>query len=504
MVKLGWGRPVSFITAELALVLSIADPKVILLGRLRVAIPDPVLPLIDLKAEIFGEFSADRVLVLAALVDSHIGFLSVAGDFGLVLRLGGDADFTMSAGGFHPRYRAPAELAGLRRISAELSPPFFHLRVEAYVAVATNSIQFGGRLEIGYGVAGTGVFGHAGLDALLRWGAKGLTFEVDLVAGVAVKAFDISLASVELRLHLEGPGPWLARGTGTVGLPWPLPDVTIDVGPVSWGSGGQPPPPLVSPHKLVAEALSQPGAWQASSANRSGGVRLRPDPTPPAGVILVEPWSLLEGRQSAVPLDTDIVRVGGSRVTGGTARVSLDTVTVGAPTPPAPGAPTPTPVRSPVSDRFAPGQYLDLTDDDQLRRPAFESFSAGVRIDPVGLTDVDSRHASRATLRYETVFPHRSAPILTEEIIPGAASDLRLDAAAAGTCELRAEDRYRAVTSGLHIAPAEQVVVRSRTDLRPAPEVTDAAMTWTHAQEQIDRRPAVAADLQIVGLGAGR
>jgi hypothetical protein len=38
MLKLGWGRPISFVTAELALVLALPDVKVLLLGRLRLAI----------------------------------------------------------------------------------------------------------------------------------------------------------------------------------------------------------------------------------------------------------------------------------------------------------------------------------------------------------------------------------------------------------------------------------------------------------------------------------
>ena len=499
MLKLGWGRPISFVTAELALVLALPDVKVLLLGRLRLAIPAPALPLIDLKAEIYGEFSADRVLLLVSLVDSRIGFFGVEGDFGILLRFGDDPTFVLSAGGFHPRYQPPGELVGMRRITVELSPPIFQMRVEAYAAVTTNSVQFGGRVEISYGIAGTGVFGYLGLDAIIRWAPR-FGFEVDLVAGVGVRVFGITVASVELRLSLGGPAPWRALGTGVVQLPWPLPDFSIDVGPVTWGEAEEAPPQFVSPRHLVAQALSEGGAWRAGAPGREPGVRLREEPTPPAGSILVEPWSLFEGTQAALPLDTDIVRVGSSRIVQGENRIGL-----GDPRFEGTGGPTSTTaVSSPVTDRFAPGQYLDLPEDQQLRRPSFESFPSGMRIDPRGLAEATGP-ASEAELRYETSFPHRPANIVFQAITLSAASRLLLDATAAGSSPLRAGDRYAVSAPALPIAPAEMVVLRSRITMDAVAGVTTTAMTWTHAEQAasaaVAGSPSLAGTLQVVALG---
>ncbi|MFE0152337.1 DUF6603 domain-containing protein [Nonomuraea sp. NPDC059007] len=105
-------------SADLALILSLRDPKVILLGRMRMAVPSPQLPLIDLCAEVYGEFSGDRVLVIATLTGSRFGFFGVSGEVGVLLRFGDGASFALVAGGFHPRYAPPAELAGLRRLTA--------------------------------------------------------------------------------------------------------------------------------------------------------------------------------------------------------------------------------------------------------------------------------------------------------------------------------------------------------------------------------------------------
>ena len=56
MVRLAWGRPESFVTAELAVIVSLPDPVVLLLGRLRVTAPSLRAPVVDLNAELYGEF----------------------------------------------------------------------------------------------------------------------------------------------------------------------------------------------------------------------------------------------------------------------------------------------------------------------------------------------------------------------------------------------------------------------------------------------------------------
>ncbi|CAN5539125.1 hypothetical protein BH09ACT7_BH09ACT7_35370 [soil metagenome] len=501
MVKLGWGRPISFVTAELALILSLPDTKVLLLGRLRLAIPLPELALIDLRAEVYGEFSADRILVIASLAGSRIGFFSIGGDIGLLLRFGDDPTFVLSAGGFHPRYDPPAELASLERLNADLSAPGQQLRIEAYVAITTNSVQFGGRLHLAYAIGDTGVFGYVGLDALIRFAPR-FGFMVDVEAGVAVRVFGLSIAAVNLHLHLEGPGPWKAWGTGELCLPWPLPDVSLDVGPITWGEDAATTPALVSPRRLVLEALTAAPAWRAAAApGREPPVKLREVSPGPADGLLVEPWSLLQGVQSAVPLDTDISRVGASPVVAGEQRISLgepafedadggEAVTGAA--------------RSPVSDRFAPGQYLDLSDDQQLRRPSFEQFPAGIRIDPQGVGEPVAE-AIQADLMYETSFPHRGPRIrgIFGEFFTLATADkaLVLGAGAPGHSELRGADRYSAVSTPLLMAGPEQVVIRGRSDLAPVAGLPGESMTWTHAENATARHPELFGTVQVVALG---
>ena len=153
---------------------------------------------------------------------------------------------------------------------------------------------------------------------------------------------------------------------------------------------------------------------------------------------------------------------------------------------------------SPVDDRFAPGQYLDLPEDQQLRRPSFESFPAGMRIDPAGLDKVPG-DPIQCDLKYETSFPNRHPRVRIYDIVKtGANRALMVAATAAGSSPLRTPDRYAVAAPGLAMAGPEMVVVRSRTDLTAAAGVSSAAMTWTHGEQAAAQQ---AGQLQVVALG---
>lgn len=490
MLSLGWGRPVSFIKLDLAVILALPDPTVILLARLRVAIPIPEFPQVDLKAEIYGEFSADRVLIIGTLYDSRVAAFSVSGDIGMLTRFGDDATFAISAGGFHPRYDPPSELAGLRRISVELSPPVgLQFRVEGYVALTTNTVQFGGRVEVAYSVGVAGVHGYLALDAIVRFEPFG--FEIDIAAGVGVEVLGFTLVSIDLALHLAGPTPWRVHGTGRVNLPWPLPDPSISFGPIAWGTPTPTAAATVSPAELVAAALSDKAAWsRVDSPGRPSPVTLR-DVRPGATDVLVDPWSLVRGTQTAVPLDTDIARVGGSRVNPGETRVLIGDPTVDETA----GA------RWSVDQQpFPLGQYLDLPDDAALSAPSFEHRAAGLVIDPADLATVPAAPVE-ATLAYETSFPGEPTPSrFSDELFDVYEPALTLAATSAGRSELRQVGRYAAARDPIAVAPASQVRVASTATLDPVAGF-DGHVAWSDAAAAVRDAGLAPTMLQLVGAG---
>ena len=164
MVEIGWGRPVSFLTAQLGVILSLPDPKIVIIGRVRIALPAPELPIVDLRATVYGEITPDHLLILVSLRGSRIAGFTVGGDIGLLLRWGGGAEFAISAGGFHPRYTPPPQLAGMQRLQMDLSPPaILTLRAESYFALTTNSVQLGCRVEMGADLGVADISGHFAL-----------------------------------------------------------------------------------------------------------------------------------------------------------------------------------------------------------------------------------------------------------------------------------------------------------------------------------------------------
>ncbi len=492
MVEVGWGRPVSFLRAQLGVVISLPDPKVVILGRVIIALPAPELPIVDLRATLYGEITPDYLLILVSLRNSRIAGFSLSGDIGLFLKWGGGAEFAISAGGFHPKYQPPKQLRGMDRMQIDLSPPaVLTLRATAYFAVTSNSIQLGARVDLGADLAVASVTGYLQFDALVVWSPRFL-FLIDLGIGLTVRALGVTLCGVTVALHLEGPAPWKAQGTAEVEILWWT--VAIDVGPFTWGDDDNPLPAPAHPRKLVHEALHRnPGSWQSITPPDADEVaRMLPVAASDTDVT-VHPLGLFEVRQHAVPLETVLARVAANPVPEGERRVHLGVPLVNA---------TPAGAVSAVSEQFAPGSFLDLTDDQKLSRPGFEAMPAGAQVRPPGET-AEWAASRQAELRYETFvaddpdirFILRSA--VRDPLIATFASTT-LQAGAAGRTGLRDRARYATQPDPIVLADPGESMVRSAATLAAA-VVTDRPLTYTQAAE-------AAADLGgvvVTRLGVG-
>jgi hypothetical protein len=486
MLEIGWGRPVSFLTAQLGVILSVPDPKIVIIGRVRIAVPAPDLPIVDLRATIYGEITPDHLLILVSLNGSRIAGFAIGGDIGVLLRWGGEAEFAISAGGFHPRYQPPRELTGMSRLSMDLSPPaILQLRAEAYFAVTTNSVQLGCHVEMRADLGVASISGHFEFDALVVFSPH-FMFMIDLGIGLTVRALGATLCGVNIQLHLEGPAAWRAQGNAEVEILWWT--VDIDVGPFTWGDELNPPPAPADPRRLVHDALDRnPGAWQAlNPPDADRVVRLRAA-APSETDVTVHPMGLFEVRQHAVPLETVIARVGANPVPAEWRRVHLGLPEVGT---------AKAGAVSEVRDLFSAGNFLDLKDDEKLSRPSFEPMPAGARIRPPGEA-VEFDAARDAELRYETFVcdDEKLAGLHTTAVLDtffARSAAHTLGAGAAARSELRARQRYASAPDPIVLAGAGEVNVRSKTTLAAATE----PMTYTHATEQV-----FDADLQIARLG---
>lgn len=367
MVRINWsGR---MVTLAGAVVLDLPNPaQVVILGRLLVAVPDPAAPLIRLQASVLGRIdpSIPETEVLVSLAGSWIVTTPVSGEIYLLVRGGDQAVFVLSAGGFHPRYTRPPGVPALRRLTMDLGGGFLGLRAEAYLAVTSNALMFGAKLQLDATIAGCGVEGHLGLDALFVWEPT-LSFSVHVYASVAVLAFGRRLASVGLDFTLEGPAPWHAFGTGSISvLFW---DVSLDFD-IRWGDAPRALPEEHDILGLLKEALAEPKAWTAERPlEQRTGVKLtdkaRRDLT---GGQVIQGDATLRISQSVVPLGQPITRFARTRIPEQQWDMVGSSLSAG---PPAfPGAP--------VTERFVPGEFFNLSDDEQLTAPAFAEAKSGI------------------------------------------------------------------------------------------------------------------------------
>ncbi|WP_225877406.1 DUF6603 domain-containing protein, partial [Streptomyces resistomycificus] len=468
MVRMTWGGRMVSLSGALILELP-APARAVLVGRLLVGLPDPAVPLVRLQASVLGriEPAVPLVELLVSLSGSWIVGLAVRGEMYLLVRGGRQPEFVLSAGGFHPRYTRPARVPALSRLQVDLAPGNgFGLRMEAYFAVTSNAVMFGGQVQLDASIAGCGVQGWLGLDALFAFDPV-FAFAVHVRAGVAVRAFGRRLAGIALDFTLEGPAPWHAFGTGSISvLFW---DVELDFD-VRWGS-----PPAVAqragrnPIEALTVELAQTKAW---AAERPAAERTALVFTPAANDklnngSLVHPDAGLRVTQRVVPLGVPISRFERRPVPVQTWTIAE--VTLGAPQPAA-GLP-------PLAERFVPGEFFDLTEDQQLTEPAFVSHAGGLRTRADDGTRLGAGH--HVDDGYETGYE----PPLPERRFSFWPGLFRLEAVHAVSAAERLE-RWSTPAAAVRVRPSTLSVARA-DDLTPLLDDVSLVNATTDAWEAV-------------------
>ena len=402
MLKLGWGTP-TLVAATIGVLVS--DIGVVILGRIAITLPFEQLAIIRLQALVLGTIDANGLAIDASLVDSNIVGMPVEGDIRLRARGGPNALFAFAAGGFHPKFTPPDGMGGMRRLGAELSPgPILHARLEAYVAVTTNSVQFGAHVDLIAGFDGFGIHGHFSLDALFVFDPFG--FMVDFSAGFSIECADFSLASVEFSGHLSGTSPWRIRGHASVSVLWW--DVDVDLPEITWGDPNPPPlPPARDPAAALAHELAAPGNWAARSRDVPHLVQLRPGVADTT--VALHPLADLGFTQSAVPINLPLQRIDGVKLgTPVTLRVESG------------DPPAPPPPENMTGAQFVASQFLEFDENAKLASSGYATYDGGFLLDAVPPpTDVAIEEHDE---QYETCVIAKDEPRLflgALELLPG-------------------------------------------------------------------------------------
>lgn len=390
MAKFGWGTP-TLISLELGIILEIPRPAFAILGVLRMALPAEDVAVLNLQVNFLGvvDFEKKQISFDASLYDSRLLTFTLTGDMAVRLYWGENANFLLSVGGFHPACTPPPMgLGPLNRLAITIFQGNPTLRAECYFAVTSNTVQFGAKVELSYGVKVFNVYGFLSLDVLIQFNP--FHFIAEIAAMLAVRTGSKTLFSVRLELMLEGPTPWHARGRASFEIGFIF-TITISVRfDVTFGDEQVTTLPAITVLPRLREALENAGNWRAAlpSANNLQ-VCLRELPQA-KDLLVVHPFGSLNVSQKVVPLNLEISRFGTQKPENGTlfriSEIKIAGETVAA---------------SSVKEQFAPAQFLEMSDAEKLSRRSFEAYDGGVQI-----ADDKTRadYFTKQTVAYEVIY----------------------------------------------------------------------------------------------------
>lgn len=402
-VLLGWGTPPT-IQAKLGLLLQWNNviqagngnaelAQLVLLGQLEVNIPPKEEikrgkkgELVSLLVDVLGsyDFQDSYLAIDARLRNSKIAKLGVKGSLAVRAQFGDDPSLLLAVGGFHPRFEdLPIGMPKQDRMTLELSRGPLKANYAMYFAMTSNTFQIGIRADIKVKAGPVKVHAYVSIDALLDLETR--QFEVDFDIGASVKFKGKTLAGVNVKGILAGPGRWSVIGSGKVKVLIFKKRFSFNR---TWGDEPIIPAVEVPVGDLIRQALADPANWSAQVpgdgnglVTLSGAVSLG---------LLVHPWAKLEVRQKVVPLGLTIETYGQATPSDGN-RFEITTVRIdGNEIKP-----------KTVQEHFARSQYLRNTGD-RLRAPSFETFDAGVSVS--GDKFVDTAVSLDVDTNFETVY----------------------------------------------------------------------------------------------------
>jgi len=435
LAEISWASP-PILHIRLALLLEVPQPiRAVLVAAVSVTLPHQQDAVVELHVDAIGvlDLARGELALDASLHHSRLLSFTLSGDLALRLSWGAAPTFLLSVGGFHPQFPPPAGLRPLNRVALSLTGSDNpRVRMEAYLALTSNSIQLGARVSLYAEAGGFGIDGGGAFDALVQWSP----FHVDVAFQAWVRVFGPTgtLLAARVAVDVSGPGPW--HVTGVVELQVLFVTVKVGVDLSVGDAASQRPIETADVAALLWEQVSRTASWQATLAGSvAPGVTLRPassDADPAASPLVVHPLATLTLRQQVVPLATPIARVGARLPKHGTRSYHLDVVVP-------PGV-----LVDGVNELFAPAQFVEVAEDAKLLGPAFAPLPAGVSLRPETARVAAQDGVAATDLTFETLEVTDLDQPATIGTPADAVAASALPGAHAGEASRRADGRVRA------------------------------------------------------------
>jgi hypothetical protein len=366
MVRIEWGTP-ALVTIDLALILELPDPiRLVLIAEIAVVLPTPSEKLLEIHISALGtiDFGTSQAALDATIYDSHLMKYTLHGSMALRVNWSGDKTFLLAVGGVHPKFQPPPDFPKLDRVGISMaSGHIAKLDLDGYVAITSNTLQIGAHVDIAVGIDGFGISGYLTFDTLI--GRNPFRFDGDISGAVALTADGRNVMSLQLSASLSGPAPWNAAGSVSFSILWwtvtkSFAEPFGDTAPALALAG-------VDVGQLLRTALADPRSITAQPPSDAAHVATLVAPPAAATVALAHPLATLAVHQTVVPLGITIAKYGGAAPAGNT-RFDIASPAVD-------GA---TQLVTPLLDDFSPGQFFNLSDDEELSSPSFEKLQAGI------------------------------------------------------------------------------------------------------------------------------
>lgn len=400
LARIGWFTP-TLVTADLALIVELgARKRILVLGRVRAALPSAEHVLLRINLDAIGVFDLDAgtAAIDAVLVDSRLlGRFTITGAAALRARWSKPRSFALAIGGMNKAFTLPAQFPQLERVTLSLTTgdnP--RVTCQAYFALTSNTVQFGAAAYLYASAHGFSVTGAAGFDVLIQ--LSPFHFLAEFFAGMQLKRGSTNLFKVKVEGALEGPAPLTVRAKCSFEIFWW--DVSIRVNATLAAGTAPPLPAAVDVLGQLQQALRDERNWSAElPAAQTRVVTLREAAT--NTTMRVHPLATLVVRQAIVPLNLqrDIDRFGDAPVAG-PRRFNTGPALLGGQTVP----------DNKLRDDFAPAQFFEMSDNDKLAAPQYEEMDAGIVFGSPAAS-LDLGHGIASALEFETkVVDAQAAP----------------------------------------------------------------------------------------------
>ena len=360
-LQINW---LSILKLDLGIFIELPGPrKIFIVGSARLQIGPDDFALVYLRMDFIGgvDFTKSLIFFDAALVNSHIlTIFRISGGVALRLGYGSNKSFLLSIGGFHPQFRPLGiELPQVPRVGVSMSvADIVWMKLQIYLALTSNTVQFGARIEAGVELGPISANGWFGFDALIYLDPFKFIAEID--AGFDVRVFGESLCGVRLQGRLSGPGPLVLNARASLKILFVRisESVTIELD----DTPGEP-EKTISPNVVlnqVAEELAKPDNLRSEGEDAS--VFFKPNLE---AEKLFSPVGALVWEQKRSPLKIQIQKFEGTRLQSPMSlNLSIPSLT------------------NTIDERdsFGTGSYSDVSEAEKLNVPGFSDQVSGVRL----------------------------------------------------------------------------------------------------------------------------